>query len=116
MVTEFSTSSGSMTIFGAVVVVRVAELGRESTIVMSRLVLRRLRVEDAEEMVVVLADPALHEFTGGQPDSSPGSSGEESSPSSLMSTRAIRHRRGGVTRRSPTDPTRWSTEVVWRRG
>jgi len=27
-----------------------------------RLVLRPLRVEDADEMVTVLADPALHEF------------------------------------------------------
>jgi RimJ/RimL family protein N-acetyltransferase len=39
----------------------------QSTIVTSRLVLRPLRVEDAAEMVVVLADPALHEFTGGEP-------------------------------------------------
>jgi RimJ/RimL family protein N-acetyltransferase len=44
----------------------VTELG-DSTIVTSRLVLRPLRVGDAEEMVTVLADPALHEFTGGQP-------------------------------------------------
>ena len=29
--------------------------------------LRPLRVEDATEMVLVLADPALHEFTGGRP-------------------------------------------------
>ncbi|HEY5423272.1 MAG TPA: GNAT family N-acetyltransferase [Ilumatobacteraceae bacterium] len=28
-----------------------------------------LRVADAEEMVVVLADPALHQFTGGRPAS-----------------------------------------------
>jgi RimJ/RimL family protein N-acetyltransferase len=28
-----------------------------------------LRVADADEMVAVLADPALHEFTGGQPAS-----------------------------------------------
>jgi RimJ/RimL family protein N-acetyltransferase len=32
-----------------------------------RLRLQSLRVEDAEEMVDVLADPALHEFTGGKP-------------------------------------------------
>ena len=32
-----------------------------------RLVLRALRVEDAEEMVTVLGDPALHEFIGGDP-------------------------------------------------
>ena len=36
-------------------------------IVTSRLVLRPIRVDDAAEMVVVLADPGLHEFTGGQP-------------------------------------------------
>jgi RimJ/RimL family protein N-acetyltransferase len=35
----------------------------------SRLVLRPLRVDDAEEMAVVLGDPALHEFTGGEPAS-----------------------------------------------
>lgn len=29
--------------------------------------LRPLRVSDADEMVLVLADPALHEFTGGDP-------------------------------------------------
>ena len=39
----------------------------DSTIVTSRLKLRPLEVGDAEEMAVVLADPALHEFTGGQP-------------------------------------------------
>ena len=33
----------------------------------SRLVLRPLRVDDADEMVQVLSDPALHEFTGGEP-------------------------------------------------
>jgi RimJ/RimL family protein N-acetyltransferase len=32
-----------------------------------RLVLDPLRVEDADEMVCVLGDPALYEFTGGQP-------------------------------------------------
>jgi RimJ/RimL family protein N-acetyltransferase len=42
-------------------------LSDDSTIVTSRLVLRPLRVEDAEEMVDVLSDPALHEFTGGSP-------------------------------------------------
>jgi RimJ/RimL family protein N-acetyltransferase len=38
-----------------------------SSIATTRLVLHPLRVEDAEEMVSVLDDPALHEFTGGQP-------------------------------------------------
>ena len=38
-----------------------------SSIATARLVLNPLRVEDAEEMVSVLGDPALHEFTGGQP-------------------------------------------------
>ena len=32
-----------------------------------RLVLRPLRVADAEEMVEVLGDPALHEYIGGRP-------------------------------------------------
>lgn len=45
----------------------MAWLGDDSTIVTSRLVLQPLRVDDADEMVVVLADPALHEFTGGEP-------------------------------------------------
>ena len=39
----------------------------DAVIVTSRLVLRPLQVADAEEMAVVLADPALHEFTGGEP-------------------------------------------------
>jgi RimJ/RimL family protein N-acetyltransferase len=34
-----------------------------------RLTLEPLRVEHAEEMVAVLGDPRLHEFTGGQPKS-----------------------------------------------
>ena len=38
-----------------------------STIVTSRLSLRGLSIADADEMATVLADPALHEFTGGQP-------------------------------------------------
>jgi RimJ/RimL family protein N-acetyltransferase len=38
-----------------------------SAIVTPRLDISPLRVADADEMVVVLADPALHEFTGGQP-------------------------------------------------
>lgn len=45
----------------------MAWLGDDSTIVTSRLELRPLRVHDADEMAVVLADPALHEFTGGEP-------------------------------------------------
>jgi RimJ/RimL family protein N-acetyltransferase len=44
-------------------------LGDDSTIATARLVLQPLRVDDAEEMAVVLADPALHEFTGGEPAS-----------------------------------------------
>jgi len=39
----------------------------DAVIVTSRLVLRPLRVDDAEEMAIVLADPELHEFTGGEP-------------------------------------------------
>jgi len=38
-----------------------------STIVTKRLLLHPLRLEDADEMVGVLADPTLHEFTGGEP-------------------------------------------------
>jgi hypothetical protein len=39
----------------------------EASIWTGRLVLRPLRVADAEEMVGVLGDPALHEFIGGWP-------------------------------------------------
>ncbi|MEO8266650.1 MAG: GNAT family N-acetyltransferase [Ilumatobacteraceae bacterium] len=40
----------------------------EATTIMSeRLVLRPVRLEDADEMAVALGDPALHEFIGGQP-------------------------------------------------
>jgi len=38
-----------------------------ATIATERLVLRPLRVADAEELAGVLGDPALHEFTGGRP-------------------------------------------------
>jgi RimJ/RimL family protein N-acetyltransferase len=40
----------------------------EATIGTERLVLAPLRVADADELVGVLADPALHQFTGGRPD------------------------------------------------
>ena len=39
----------------------------DATITTDRLALHRLRAADADEMVQVLADPALHEFTGGRP-------------------------------------------------
>jgi RimJ/RimL family protein N-acetyltransferase len=42
-------------------------LSHVSTIVTDRLLLIPLLIDDAEEMVNVLADPALHEFTGGEP-------------------------------------------------
>jgi RimJ/RimL family protein N-acetyltransferase len=42
-------------------------LRANSTIATERLVLHPLRIEDASEMVEVLADPSLHEFTGGRP-------------------------------------------------
>ncbi|MDP9463412.1 MAG: GNAT family N-acetyltransferase [Actinomycetota bacterium] len=42
-------------------------LRRAASIATERLVLDPLRVEDADEMVTVLGDPALHEFTGGRP-------------------------------------------------
>ncbi|WP_309113147.1 GNAT family N-acetyltransferase [Saccharothrix sp.] len=41
---------------------------RAEVIGTARLELLPLRVEHAEEMAVVLADPALHAFTGGSPD------------------------------------------------
>jgi RimJ/RimL family protein N-acetyltransferase len=41
--------------------------GDDATIATLRLEIRPLSVRDADEMVVVLADPALHEFTGGEP-------------------------------------------------
>jgi RimJ/RimL family protein N-acetyltransferase len=41
--------------------------GDDAIISTSRLTMRPLLVEDAEEMAIVLADPALHEFTGGEP-------------------------------------------------
>jgi RimJ/RimL family protein N-acetyltransferase len=39
----------------------------DAVIATERLVLRPLQVDDVGEMAVVLADPALHEFTGGAP-------------------------------------------------
>jgi RimJ/RimL family protein N-acetyltransferase len=42
-------------------------LSHVSTILTDRLLLTLLLVDDAEEMVDVLADVALHEFTGGEP-------------------------------------------------
>jgi RimJ/RimL family protein N-acetyltransferase len=40
----------------------------EASIGTGRLVLSPLRVADADELVEVLGDPALHEFIGGRPD------------------------------------------------
>lgn len=45
----------------------ISHLSDPSTIVTDRLMLSPLQVDDAEEMVEVLADPALHKFTGGDP-------------------------------------------------
>jgi RimJ/RimL family protein N-acetyltransferase len=44
-------------------------LGRDddAIIITPRLQLHPLRIEDAPEMVIVLSDPSLHEFTGGAP-------------------------------------------------
>jgi RimJ/RimL family protein N-acetyltransferase len=39
----------------------------DSVITTPRLIVRPLAVDDADEMVHVLADPVLHEFTGGAP-------------------------------------------------
>jgi RimJ/RimL family protein N-acetyltransferase len=46
----------------------VAEGFAEASIGTGRLVLAPLRVADADELVEVLGDPALHEFIGGRPD------------------------------------------------
>jgi RimJ/RimL family protein N-acetyltransferase len=40
----------------------------EAAIGTERLVLRPLRVADADELAAVLGDPALHQFIGGRPD------------------------------------------------
>lgn len=45
----------------------MSPLTHDATITTDRLVMHRLRAADADEMVHALADPALHEFTGGQP-------------------------------------------------
>jgi RimJ/RimL family protein N-acetyltransferase len=42
-------------------------IDEDTTMVTERLVLRSLRPEDADEMVGVLRDQQLHEFTGGRP-------------------------------------------------
>ena len=64
MVEQFSTSSAGHRYSSA-----IATFDHSSPIETQRLELVALRVADAEEMVVVLADPALHEFTGGRPAS-----------------------------------------------
>lgn len=46
---------------------QISTLSDLSTIVTDRLLLTPLLVDDAGEMVEVLADPALHEFTGSEP-------------------------------------------------
>ncbi|MFE0632146.1 GNAT family N-acetyltransferase [Streptomyces sp. NPDC058864] len=46
--------------------------GGPEAITTPRLVLEPLRVDHAEEMAAVLADPGLHEFTGGTPYDVPG--------------------------------------------
>lgn len=45
----------------------MSALDRTATILTERLVLHSLRPEEADEMVDVLGDARLHEFTGGQP-------------------------------------------------
>jgi RimJ/RimL family protein N-acetyltransferase len=44
---------------------------RPTSLTTERLALEPLRVDHAGEMVAVLADPALYEFTGGEPPSEP---------------------------------------------
>src|SRR6186997_2949455 len=64
MVEQFSTSSARHRYSSS-----IAAFDHSSPIRTQRLELVALRMADAEEMVTVLADPALHEFTGGQPAS-----------------------------------------------
>jgi RimJ/RimL family protein N-acetyltransferase len=45
----------------------MADLRATSTIATTRLLLDPLRIDDAAELVDVLADASLHEFTGGRP-------------------------------------------------
>ncbi len=67
--------------------------------VTARLALHPLRVDDAEEMVIVLGDPALYEFTGGQP----ATLGE------------LRARFAALTRGSGSSSELWLNWVVRRR-
>lgn len=46
---------------------KISTWSEDSSIVTDRLLLSPLVVDNAAEMVDVLADPALHEFTGGRP-------------------------------------------------
>lgn len=48
---------------------RIDEVAPAQLLVTARLQLEPLRVEHAQEMAPLLADPALHAFTGGEPDS-----------------------------------------------
>lgn len=66
------------------------------TIRTERLELLPLRVEHAEEMVVVLADPALHAFIGGSPDTE----------------QALRTRYERITAGSPDPAVSWLNWVI----
>ena len=97
----------------------------EATIGTERLVLAPLRVADAEELVGVLGDPALHEFIGGRPDTleelrrryaamlaGPGRPGE------LWRNWAVRRRAddaavGTVQATLTRHADGWSAEVAW---
>lgn len=70
-----------------------------SPIVTERLLLSPMLVVDAEEMVEVLADPALHRFTGGEP--------------ATLDELGDRYR--SLVRGSPRDTERWFNWIVRRR-
>ncbi|MFF7471759.1 GNAT family N-acetyltransferase [Streptomyces sp. NPDC008092] len=67
-----------------------------ATIRTERLDLLPLRVEHAEEMAVVLSDPALHTFTGGTPDTA----------------EALRSRYRRLTAGSPDPAVSWANWVI----
>jgi RimJ/RimL family protein N-acetyltransferase len=70
-----------------------------STIVTGRLLLSPLLIDDAKEMVEVLADPALHEFTGGEP----------------VTLDELRDRYRSLVRGSGRDIEQWLNWIVRRR-
>jgi RimJ/RimL family protein N-acetyltransferase len=97
----------------------------EASIGTERLVLRPLRVADAEEMAGVLGDPALHEFIGGRPDgleelrrryaamvAGPGRPGE-AWRNWVVRRRADEAAVGTVQATLTRDAEGWRAEVAW---